>query len=268
MTIPLYHLIGGSLKRKGRPDLANYSAIDAATPAGAQPQGGSGFTLVFSDEFAGSSVDRAKWEVAFPDTSFWNATTPGGHLTNSDEPQAYDPSGLTVAASVLTMTMRDESTVPGLPYTSGMISSYPSFNPLYGFFEARMRLDQTSGSWPAFWMFPTNQTWPPEIDIMEFWGGAGASPARATYHPAAGGYSFHDQPVDSVENWHTYGCLWEAGRVRFYVDGAMHFERVNADVSNTPMFLILNMAGDKLNPPSAASLPITAEVDYVRAWSA
>lgn len=238
------------------------SLIDPTTALGVQPNGRTGFTLTFSDEFAGSTWDPDKWIPWYPDTPFWNTTTPGGHLTNSNEPEAYHPSGLSVAGSAVTLTMRNQSTVSGIPYTSGMLCSYPSYNPLYGYAEARMQLSTKNGSWPAFWMMPTDQTWPPEIDIMENFDGA--STVSCTYHRADSSYTVDTPAVSDITAWHTYGVWWQNGRLRWYIDGALVKDEVAATVSAKAMYLIVNLAGTA--NLTSGQLPVTAQVDYIRFW--
>jgi beta-glucanase (GH16 family) len=244
---------------------------DPFTRYGVQPVGQSGYgDPVFSDEFK-MGFNAAKWEPYYPDTAFWNTTVPGGHLTNSNEPQGYDLSAISFDADGMVLTMRHEETVEGLAYTSGMITSYPSFNPIYGYFEARMKLSNTNGAWPAFWMFPTNQVWPPEIDIMENWGKASYNlQTEHTFHyprPTPGSYSgsTYGYPQDIGNDFHVWGCRWEPGRIRWYVDGQLAKDLTIVETyANRQMFLILNFAGAHGSSPQ---VPASVKIDYVRAWA-
>lgn len=245
--------------------------VDPLTPLGVQPAGLTGFGHpVFSDEFAGPALDASKWIPHYPDTDFWNTTVPGGHLTNTDEPQGYDLSGITFDADGAVLTLRQESTsVPELAYTSGMLCSYPSFNPLYGAFEARMKLTDTEDAWPAFWMAPTDQVWPPEIDWMENDGKASFN--LQTYHtfhyprPDPGGNSgtTHDYAQDVGSEWHTFGGLWEPDRIRWYVDGVV-VKDLATNLADKAMYLICNLAGKQGSTPQ---VPASVHVDYIRAWA-
>lgn len=230
-----------------------------------QPNGQSAGRLIFSDEFAAGALDTTKWLPSYPDTAFWNTTTPGGHLTNSGEPQAYDPSGITFAGSVMTFTIRNEVTVTGLPYTSGMVCSYPSFNQQYGFFEVRARLNNTSGMWPAFWLDPTNMDWPPEIDIMELWG-TNPNVIRNARYTAATGWSQQETAIADATTWHTYALRWTASALTWYLDGTQTFT-TSTGIPAQAMYIICNLAGDKDAFPASGSLPQSMDVDYIRAWS-
>ena len=242
---------------------------DPLTPLNVQPVGLTGFgDPLFSDEFSGSTLNTSKWEPYYPDTEFWNATEPGGHLTNSDEPQGYDLSGITFDADGMVFTLREEETVPGLAYTSGMITSYSSFNPTYGVFEARMKLSNTQDAWPAFWMMPTAQIRFPEIDWMENDGKDAFN--NLTYHtfhfpvPPGGNTSDnHGYTPDVGSAWHTFGGVWEPDRIRWYVDGIV-VKDLATEVANSPMYLICNLAGKKNSIPQ---VPAVVHVDYIRAWS-
>jgi beta-glucanase (GH16 family) len=246
---------------------------DPLTPFMVQPIGQSGFgDPIFSDEFLDDELGP-KWDPWYPNTPFWNATQPGGHKTNTDEPQGYDETGITFDEEGMIFTLRNENhAVPELPYTSGMVTSYPSFNPTYGYFEARMKLANVNGAWPAFWMDRTDQVWPPEIDWMENWGRPSFNTETShTYHfPDGGGSSTtpYSWAGENLEDWHVYGGLWEPGRIRWYCDGNLAKDLVDERINDQPMYLICNLAGDKNEEaPVPEDLPFSIRVNYIRAWA-
>ena len=125
------------------------------------------------------------------------------------------------------------------PYTSGLISSVKSFTQKYGYFEARVKLPNAQGTWPAFWLLPypaganvgstwplAFQYWPPEVDIMEakgrlvndlyqtnIWGAAYPDPGSANNDWAWGDmnqYIYHG-PADYTAGFHTIGLDWQPG---------------------------------------------------------
>lgn len=249
---------------------------DPNTPLNVQPVGQTGFgDPVFSDEFQGA-WNASKWIPWYPDTDFWNATVPGGHKTNTNEPQGYDETGITaIPGGGVRFTLHESNhAVPELDFTSGMLCSYPSFNPVYGYFEARMKLANARGAWPAFWMDPTDMDWPPEIDWMENWGDNSFNTETShTFHfprPTPGGFSGtdHEYSEDVGNNFHVFGGLWEPGRLRWYVDGELVKDLVSEYVPAKEMYLICNLAGNKDQIPNVIeNAPFSIDVDYIRSWA-
>lgn len=251
---------------------------DPLTPRNVQPRGLSGFgDPIFSDEFSRADWNNGKWLPWYPDTEFWNTTQPGGHKTNSFEPQGYDETGISMTGTAARLTFHESNhAVPELNYTSGMLCSYGAFSATYGVFEARMKLTNTQGSWPAFWMVQENQTWPPEFDIMENWGRPSYNTVTFhTYHypkdrvGAPTGFSNvqHNVGVDVGNDYHTFTGVWEPTGLRWYVDGILAHELVTEFVPTNPMYMILNLAGDKDDPNAGSNAPFSIDIDYVRAWS-
>ena len=194
---------------------------------------------------------------------------------------------LRIRAEKRTAHMRDEATFPTRDYAAGYIHTYGKFEQLYGYFEARMKLPTARGLWPAFWMMPDRgpaagsegaraSTYAPgmEIDIMEHvtdwglgryniathWDGYGAD------HKHWGNSStyFGRTPDD----WHTWGALWEPGKVTWYCDGIKTAEWESDRVGSVPMYMILNvqMGGWATQNVDVSKLPDSLQVDYVRAW--
>ena len=60
----------------------------------------------------------------------------------------------------------------GTTYTSARMKTQGLFSFMYGRIEARMKLPESQGMWPAFWLLGNNITkfaWPAcgELDVME-----------------------------------------------------------------------------------------------------
>lgn len=102
------------------------------------------WTLTFQDEFDGTVVDGAKWKLGQGDagiegvggTNPANVSIGGGNLT------------LKATTSPVTFTGTN------FAYSCAELSSYMRFKQTGGYFEARMRWDQATGMWPAFWIMP------------------------------------------------------------------------------------------------------------------
>lgn len=236
--------------------------IDPTSPAGVQPVGRSGYTLTFSDEFNGSSLDRAKWDIAYPDWPRFNSQVPGGRFTNTGNANCYDAAHISVAGGSCMLTAEKVQTISGLPYTSGMLSSLPSYAPKYGYAEVRMRLpSMPKGLWPAAWMSCSNfDQWPPEIDFMEA-GLTGGGINLNNVYLSGDSYKGSVSGVD-FSAWHTFGCAWTASAVTFYLDGSQ--TNTTPKTPNTQQYLILDLAVD--NAQGATFTSATMEIDYVRYW--
>jgi len=73
----------------------------------------------------------------------------------------------------------------------------------------------------------------------------------------------HGYDQDVGTSWHTFGGLWEPGRIRWYVDGVV-VKDLATDLADQPMYLICNLAGQKDSTPTT---PASIHVDYIRAWA-
>jgi beta-glucanase (GH16 family) len=51
-----------------------------------------------------------------------------------------------------------------------MVTSYPGFNFEYGTVQIVAQIPKNVGLWPALWLLPASESWPPEIDMLESWG--------------------------------------------------------------------------------------------------
>lgn len=154
----------------------------------------------------------------------------------------------------------------------------------YGWFEARIKVSDTPGSWPAFWMMPQDfKTWPGdgEIDIMEYAiSTQGKDKSSSSIHCNAYNWPKGTQKthVCSVKNaaseFHVYALEWTESEMKFYVDGQLHLTFKNEGKGydtwpfNAPFYLKFNMAwgGNMGGTTDESGLPATYEVDYVRVF--
>lgn len=142
------------------------------TTAGGPPGGATGWSLTFSDEFAGSALDGAKWQT----------TWENGGRSQGWTPRTWFPdNNVSVAGGSLRLRATGNA-VDSYQYTGGVAATWNSFSQAYGFFEARMKCPRGEGLWSAFWMLEGNDTWPPEIDIVEF--------------------KDHEWPMYAYQTWH------------------------------------------------------------------
>lgn len=235
----------------------------------------SGYQLVWNDEFDSGTTLSSDWT---------HEVQPSGWVNN--ELQNY------VNNSDVTKISDGKLNIVCYKGTDGKIYSgrvYAKMNTgwKYGYFEARIKLPQGKGTWPAFWMMPANNNfttnpWPAcgEIDIMEEVG-ADANTVASTIHCTKynNGNTATEHGSKSVSTaeseYHVYACEWTSEFIRFMVDGVQILKYNNEGTKeawpfNTAFYPILNLAwggswgGYKGVDESA--LPATMKVDYVRVF--
>jgi beta-glucanase (GH16 family) len=153
--------------------------------------------LVWSDEFNGGNG-------ALPDAAKWVIET-GGNGWGNNELEYYTarPQNAHQQDGKLVITAAHETyTDPGgvaRSYTSARLKTAGKFAQQYGRFEARIKIPQGQGIWPAFWMLGNDIAavkWPfcGEIDIME---NIGKEPAKVHGSMHGPGYS-RGNPLTAV----------------------------------------------------------------------
>jgi beta-glucanase (GH16 family) len=219
------------------------------------------WTLTFNEEFNGTSLNKTVWG------SNWLGNP--GAITkpvNGYELGAYDPAQVSVSDGYLNLgAVKSPATVNGVnyQYRSGMVNTHDSFNQTFGYFEARIHTPGKNGeisNWPAFWL--NGESWPydGELDIMEGLGGS----AAYHFHSPSGGPG-KAVPGDYT-GWHTYGAMWEPGKVSYYYDDKL-VGTISSGITDSPMYMILNhgIGADSIGGPISA--PSEMLVDWVRVYS-
>jgi serralysin len=259
-----------------------------------------GWKLTFSDEFKTFDPVGGPWMTTYPWTwSGLKSTTNEGN----NELQAYvsptykgtsstplglnpfsvvqDPSDSTdgmlkitaqPTPSGLQQYVKD-SGGKSLPYTSGMISSYATFEQKYGYFEMRADIPSGMGMWPAFWMLPKDLSWPPELDVMESIGKYPTTVYGTAHYSDAGQHKFHSAwsiGPDLTVGFHTYGAEWNPKEIIWYLDGQEYGRTNTPPEMNKSMYLIANLAvgGDWPGSPDAKTpFPAEMQIDYIKAYT-
>ena len=250
--------------------------------------------LLWADEF--NTADGTP-----PNPKFWRAELGDGTVNGipgwgNDELQYYTAKRTNAATDgrgnlVITTRKTDAGDAPlcyygPCTYTSARLLTQDRAEFAYGRLEARVKVPEGAGLWPAFWSLGTDirQTpWPRagEIDIMEH---VGREPYRifGTLHGPgyAGGQSYGDDyifPTKVADTFHTYRVDWYKDRVVWAVDGIQYHEAIPANVApndwvyNHPFFLLLNVAvGGNFGGAVGAEtqFPARTKIDYVRAYQA
>jgi len=224
------------------------------------------YKLAFSTDFPGTALDTSTWAQCYP----WSPAPPGcSNFGNADEREWYLPSQVHVdngLALVAQRTPTQGSDENGNPKTytcrSGMVTTYPSVHLKYGFVQVTARLPFGKGLWPAIWLIPADQSWPPEIDIVEHWDTQPT--ARATLHygkqnsQQRGTVNF----TDADKGWHTYTLYWTQSRITIYYDNQLALT-TTAHIPQQTMYLLLDLADENNTPGSCSG---TMYVKSVNIW--
>ncbi len=201
--------------------------------------------LAFNARFRGNSLDKAVWSTCYP----W-ATAPSG-CTNfgNREYQWYTPGqvqvsggALRLTATPVTITGTDRAGAPQVyACRSGMVTSYPGFRFEYGYVKIVAHVPGGYGLWPALWLAAANLRWPPEVDILEHWGGAQGTTGLYLHPVGATQDRQHVRVPGVTSGWHTFALSWTPSRLTWYIDGHREFT-VTSHVPHQPMYLIANVA--------------------------
>jgi beta-glucanase (GH16 family) len=236
------------------------------------------WNVVWQDEFEGPTG-------APPDPTRWNHEV-GGWGWGNEELQYYTDSTNNAALDGegnLVITARAE-TFDTNAYTSARLTTKGLFAQTYGRFEARMRLANGQGLWPAFWIMGDDidtAGWPVcgEMDIVEQRGDNLFDVSSSLHGPRQARL---DVPVtrttkvpDSVDTtFHVYAVEWDPTNIVFLIDDVPFFQITPTRrpsyarwVWDHPFFIIVNLAVGGLfpGPPAATTVfPGTISIDYVR----
>ena len=240
--------------------LAAFSVASAAETQDDLPQapGGKTWKLVWHDEFDGQQLDESKWDV------------PEGKRRDgwwSREAISLDGQG-----NLLISTLEQDG-----KYLDGCVRTRGKFEHAFGYYVARIRLQEQPGHWSAFWM------WGPsvgeigsdgrdgtEIDIMEKpW-----LDARVQQTLHWDGYGQHHRSSGKVvevpgvmEGFHTFSLWWKADQYVFYVDGKETWRTDAGGVCQVPLYIKLSDEIGKWGGDiTKARLPDRFVVDYVRVY--
>ena len=204
------------------------------------------WTLVWSDEFDGTSLDTSKWGH---EINCWG----GGNgeqqcYTDRVENTQVTDGKLNIIARREEFTGPDNvdgniGNVTTLPYTSARLRTMNRGDWKYGRFEVRAKLPFGQGSWSGVWMLPTDWVYggwaaSGEIDIVETVNlktqsdeaGATEGELEARVHGtlhygkawpenvySGTAYKLPDG-VNPADDYHVYAIEWQDGEIRWYLD--------------------------------------------------
>lgn len=234
-----------------------------------------GMSLVWADEFEGTSINLANWTYDLGANGWGNQ-----ELQNyvASEENSYVQDGKLVIKAISNGSDN---------YTSARLKSIDLQEFQYGRVDVRAVLPVGQGMWPAIWMLGANFSeisWPDcgEIDIMELIGhqpsrvhGTAHWGADPSQHQYQGGSIALPNGATFDEEFHVFSIEWQEDEIRWLMDDQQYFSLNPANVQpqawpfNEPFFFILNVAVGGVWPgyPDETTLfPAFMAVDYVRVY--
>jgi len=237
-----------------------------------------GYTLSWSDEFDGTSLNLNNWNQ-----ETGNGT--GGWGNHELEYYTASTKNCFVSNGNLVIEARKES-ISGFNYSSARMTTQNKKSFKFGRIDMRAKLPVSKGMWPALWMLGSNIStvpWPGcgEIDMMELIGtypgkvyGTAHWKSLAGTH-ASKGSEYNLSSGNFSQQFHVFSLVWTTDKMTWLVDDHEYISVTKADAGtadypfNAPEFLIFNVAvgGDWPGAPDAStSFPQRMVVDYVRVF--
>jgi len=285
----------------GNPDAANVrSMVDPSSFTYDEVYQKTGYDLVFSDEFNGTALNPFRWNTGLRWDGEYNGERYEYRVVNGEDqfyvnifsedeehirdiapvynPFEFDGDRLAIRAVKNPLknhnsgraygSLREMSTQQA--FLSGAITTHDKFSQKYGYFEARIKIPNHVGSFPAFWLFHENRVWEgtqrSEIDIMENLGHAPWYIYNSFHYfknvsTSYNGDAHFVKPypsgqvytgTDFSQNFHVYAVEWEPGKVSWFIDGEKVSELHHGEVNHEELYVKLNLAigGNWTNYPT------------------
>jgi beta-glucanase (GH16 family) len=237
-----------------------------------------GYTLVWNDEFSGTTLNMNNWNQEVGNGSNGWGNNELEYYTNSTK-------NIFVSNGNLIIEARKES-ISGFNYSSGRMTTQNKKSFTFGRIDIRAKLPVGKGLWPALWALGNNISgvgWPAcgEIDIMEL---IGTYPGRtygtmhwktATGDHASKGDQYNLSSGNFSQQFHVFSIIWSQDTIKWLVDDQLFLTTTKADVAeanypfNALQFFIFNVAvgGNWPGSPDAnTAFPQRMFVDYVRVF--
>ncbi|MEH3046359.1 family 16 glycosylhydrolase [Sphingomonas adhaesiva] len=247
----------------------------------------SGLKATFSDEFDALSLYNkgGTWRTEYGHGGAGSLAS----RTNNDEIQIYmdaDYAGtgkkalgvnpFSIDNGILTITAAPtteaaKAALGGAQYTSGLLTTKFSFTQQYGYFEIKAQMPEQKGFWPAFWLLPNDNSWPPELDVFEQLSKDPTTLFMSNHGVDANGKHVTTSDKINVDTtqWHTYGVDWGPDKLTYYIDGiAVATQDTPLAMKGKDMYMLVNLAvgGAWGGNPDAGTVE-EMKVDYVRAFA-
>jgi beta-glucanase (GH16 family) len=225
-------------------------------------------TLTFFDNFDNNSINTSKWT----NYMWW-----GQNYHPADKHQWYDINRCKIVNGILNMNIENDPKTfedGTFEYAVGNLNNSHVFEQKYGYFEIKCKIPSEKGAWPAFWL-ASKHSWPPEIDIFEFytgkkkdcwetnvhWGKEPKHPSRVMGHGV----------WKTSERFHVYAVDWKEDKMDFFWNGILVRRITDKQILNDfsyPMHIIINNAIDSGDGRGFGDIncPMSFKVLWVRAY--
>ncbi|MBR2838338.1 MAG: family 16 glycosylhydrolase, partial [Kiritimatiellae bacterium] len=227
-----------------------------------------GWPLVFSDEFDGTEVDSAKWDMSNEKNREYSRVEDGRLKIITDY-------------------------APGSTNTLKTASLWTNRKFLYGYFEARLKFTTYNGWWAAFWLcsrgIGNSFLNGLEIDIFEDYYMRNPSRNTLDHNLHVGGgvlksWNYNSKIPGTYRDWYTIGCKWTPFEITYYINGraipaksagspydSVTFDAFRCGTGIMPLHAIVSgqimrTAYGKHDPEPDEVFPELYEVDYVRIY--
>ncbi|MER2047462.1 MAG: glycoside hydrolase family 16 protein [Solibacillus sp.] len=218
------------------------------------------WVLIWQDEFEDNCININNWNIE------------DFAAEKNNELQYYTSNNVKVEDGVLKLISKNER-YKGKKYTSGAVHTKGKFDLLYGKAEMRAKLPTGQGIFPAFWLITDKEnTWLPEIDIMEMLGHQPNEIWMVSHWLGENGKLKSDfssyTGEDFTKEFHTFSIEWAPDSISWFIDGIERFKSTMY-IPNENMYLYLNTAvGGNWpgSPDHTTGFPAIYEIDYVKVF--
>lgn len=251
--------------------LATVGVATSFFAAPAHAEAPAGYSLSWSDEFDGTSLDTSKWGYAYG--CFDPALKTQTHYTDSPENVRVADGNLYITAlysptrvkwnketrkmetidRTCTRTENGQKVTYSAPFTSAMVQTKDDNGVKYSikgdfYAEARIKLPENApSSWSSLWTTgEKGGPWPGngEVDVFESKGWDASYLQANTHTPRQGNPSKSEQHHGQLANdgttqtqFHTYGVEKTGDKITFYLDGVPSHVVNYKDIKGTNPFL-------------------------------
>lgn len=240
-----------------------------------------GYHLTFDDEFQTLSLADAdgaetRWhthtvQCCLSDTSAPSTPTV---MAGVSAPAGQNPYSLQPGGGLDIRLQKTDGT-----WYSGVLATVDGkgqgFSQQYGYFEMKANFPAVAGTWPAFWLLNTaaltRHAPAGEIDVVESFMFA-PDYVNTTLHdwtPPARELGHHLARMANLsEGFHTFGLLWTAETMRFYVDGQDIYSLPTPPIMHQPYYPIVDLGLGGGWPTTGMPQHADMLVQYVRVYAA